>query len=312
MENDEEQTTKRSSWSSVVHDVSETADLDLNRIASEQAVGDSDADRARRSSSRLNLNNHAIETASAWAATARPAAVAASTKAKKSSHESHQDRLRRQAAFAVPAGISTAVSAPPSLQGTQWSSNRTTQNSIETAVTSARSLQESPGILLGRSSSLAHLSPRNRGSTIMRGLAPSFSSNTHDNASSSNTHTISHAGQPHSSDYYGDLEQGSIGASSPFTGWTTVTINTSDPGGTPPCQRSLHSAAVVRDTLYVMGGYDGQARLNDFYSFSFTEMRWSPVISVNTGVPGQQPPSPRDRHVSVAYEDTFYVFGEYF
>jgi hypothetical protein len=27
-----------------------------------------------------------------------------------------------------------------------------------------------------------------------------------------------------------------------------------------PCQRSLHTAAVLKDSLYIFGGYDGQNR----------------------------------------------------
>ena len=89
----------------------------------------------------------------------------------------------------------------------------------------------------------------------------------------------------------------------PCGSWTTVSINTPPFGeGAPPCPRSLHSAAVIGDNMYVFGGYDGQTRLNDFFSFSFTEMTWSTIAA-------EQPPTPRDRHVSVAYKDTFYVFG---
>jgi len=74
----------------------------------------------------------------------------------------------------------------------------------------------------------------------------------------------------------------------------------------PPCPRSLHSASVLNGVLYVFGGYDGQARVNDFHAFSFSEQRWSPVIPDATTGP---PPSPRDRHISVVYGNTFYVFG---
>lgn len=51
---------------------------------------------------------------------------------------------------------------------------------------------------------------------------------------------------------------------------------------------------------------DGQSRINDFHAYSFSEKRWSPVLpSATSG----NPPSPRDRHVAVAYANNFYVFG---
>jgi hypothetical protein len=100
------------------------------------------------------------------------------------------------------------------------------------------------------------------------------------------------------------------GESSTFmssSSWTIVSTETRASGeGSPPCPRSLHSAAVIGDDMYIFGGYDGSSRLNDFYSFSFREMIWSPITSSSSS---SSPPSPRDRHVSVAHNHTFYVFG---
>ena len=88
-------------------------------------------------------------------------------------------------------------------------------------------------------------------------------------------------------------------------GWSVVPVNNTQ-GSTPPCVRSLHSAAVLNGNLYIFGGYNGQARVNDFYAFSFASRRWTPVLAAaNSG----RPPSPRDRHVSVVHGTTFYVFG---
>lgn len=89
-------------------------------------------------------------------------------------------------------------------------------------------------------------------------------------------------------------------------GWSTVSVAKGSMGGTPPCERSLHSASVLNGSLYVFGGYNGQARVNDFHEFSFTSRRWSPVMpAAHSG----HPPSPRDRHSSVVYGTSFYVFG---
>lgn len=90
------------------------------------------------------------------------------------------------------------------------------------------------------------------------------------------------------------------------SGWSVVESTRGVAGGAPPCQRSLHAAAVLNDCMYVFGGYDGHARVNDFHCFSFADKRWSPVLpSANSG----RAPAPRDRHVAVVYGNSFYVFG---
>ena len=90
------------------------------------------------------------------------------------------------------------------------------------------------------------------------------------------------------------------------SGWSVVEVMAGETGGAPPCERSLHAAAVLNGNLCVFGGYDGQSRINDFHAFNFTEKRWSPVLP--SAISGN-PPSPRDRHVAVAYNNSFYVFG---
>lgn len=108
-------------------------------------------------------------------------------------------------------------------------------------------------------------------------------------------------------------------------GWTQVSINLAT-SGRPPCQRSLHAAAVLRDSLYVFGGYDGLHRVNDLHEFHFPSRCWRQIITtigtlsveehtrvgqVGVGVVTAtgQVPSPRDRHTAVAHGSTFYVFG---
>jgi len=83
-------------------------------------------------------------------------------------------------------------------------------------------------------------------------------------------------------------------------GWDKVKVLDE---GRLPCQRSLHAAAVWNDSLYVFGGYDGQARVNDMYEYNFHLKRWR-----NTP-PSMVTPSPRDRHAAVVSGNTFYIFG---
>jgi hypothetical protein len=48
--------------------------------------------------------------------------------------------------------------------------------------------------------------------------------------------------------------------------WSLVLGN-----GVAPSPRKSHSAVVYKDSFYVFGGYDGDKRLNDFFSYNFRE-----------------------------------------
>jgi len=60
--------------------------------------------------------------------------------------------------------------------------------------------------------------------------------------------------------------------------------------------------------LYIFGGYDGSQRVNTFHAFSFAEKRWSPVLPSAHSSP---PPTPRDRHVAVAFGNSIYIHASY-
>jgi len=92
--------------------------------------------------------------------------------------------------------------------------------------------------------------------------------------------------------------------------WKIVEINndTNNPSTTtssspPPCERSLHAATLWNDQLLIFGGYDGQVRRNDFYSFHLIKKQWNLIIGNGTI------PSPRDRHCAIAHNNSFYIFG---
>lgn len=105
--------------------------------------------------------------------------------------------------------------------------------------------------------------------------------------------------------------------------WKTVEVddddNASSTSSPPPCERSLHAGTLWNDQLLIFGGYDGQNRRNDFYSFHLKKQRWNLIIANNgndnntnsnaiNSVPSV-PPTPRDRHCAVAYKNSFYIFG---
>ena len=99
---------------------------------------------------------------------------------------------------------------------------------------------------------------------------------------------------------YSDEDYDYLVNSGNLNGWSMVEVV----DGTPPASRSLHAAAILNDVFYCFGGYDGLSRVNTFHAFSFAEKRWSPVLpSANSA----GPPSPRDRHVAVAFGNSFYV-----
>ena len=101
---------------------------------------------------------------------------------------------------------------------------------------------------------------------------------------------------------YSDEDYEYIVNSGNLNGWSVAEVV----DGTPPAARSLHAAAILNDVFYCFGGYDGVTRVNTFHAFSFAEKRWSPVLpSANSA----GPPSPRDRHVAVAFGNSFYVHG---
>lgn len=75
--------------------------------------------------------------------------------------------------------------------------------------------------------------------------------------------------------------------------------------GLPPRSRSLHAGAVVGDSLYIFGGYDGTTRVNDFHRFCFKSSRWTQMMSSGAS------PTARDRHTVLSHDGWFYVFAGY-
>jgi N-acetylneuraminic acid mutarotase len=87
------------------------------------------------------------------------------------------------------------------------------------------------------------------------------------------------------------------------SGWSHVEPGTD---GAPPSSRSLHSAALLNGSIYIFGGYSGTERVNSFFAYSMVEKRWCPVLPAANSAP---PPSPRDRHVAVAFGNSIYIHG---
>jgi N-acetylneuraminic acid mutarotase len=85
--------------------------------------------------------------------------------------------------------------------------------------------------------------------------------------------------------------------------WLEVEVDTTS-SSPPPSARSLHTASMWNDCMFVFGGFDGVERRNDMHVFNFTTKTWR-LVDNATG----SPPTPRDRHSSVVYRNCLYIFG---
>ena len=54
--------------------------------------------------------------------------------------------------------------------------------------------------------------------------------------------------------------------------------------GTPPSERTDHSAVLYEDAIYIFAGYDGHSRYNDLYKISLKKgkLRWKAIQTDGT------------------------------
>ena len=72
--------------------------------------------------------------------------------------------------------------------------------------------------------------------------------------------------------------------------------------GTPPSKRRGHGAAIIRDKMYIFGGFDGTSHLNDLHCIDLHSFSW--VLLDSKG--GR---SPRRHHAMEAVGDFLVVYG---
>jgi N-acetylneuraminic acid mutarotase len=68
-------------------------------------------------------------------------------------------------------------------------------------------------------------------------------------------------------DYLNDLHE----LNTSTLNWTNVV----EKGGHRPPPRANHASSLIKDNLYIFGGWDGSKRLNDLYAFNITGFFWS-------------------------------------
>ncbi|XP_022917676.2 host cell factor 2-like [Onthophagus taurus] len=83
--------------------------------------------------------------------------------------------------------------------------------------------------------------------------------------------------------------------------WTSVAP--CDVEGPAPSARSKHSATVVGDHVYLLGGRNGNLPLKDFWKYSLVTGKWQQLHPSGEKLPCLQ------EHSAVAYKDNIYVFG---
>ena len=72
-----------------------------------------------------------------------------------------------------------------------------------------------------------------------------------------------------------------------------------------PVPRSGAASVVFKDSLYVLGGYGGNGRLDDLWQYLFQEGKW---LRLETSRPM---PTSRENNGAVLYKGGMYIFGGY-
>jgi len=84
--------------------------------------------------------------------------------------------------------------------------------------------------------------------------------------------------------------------------------------GDAPCPRFRHTASVVGDAIYIIGGFSGpKTRHNDVWKLDIATGAWSNVVA-DTGAEGKSNksvPAPRGSHTADVVGTSIYVFGGY-
>lgn len=70
-----------------------------------------------------------------------------------------------------------------------------------------------------------------------------------------------------------------------------------------PPPRIDHTANLYKDKIYIFGGFDGNLRYADFYSYDIKQHYWQKIVGL-----GELPPN-RFGHTSVIYNGSLYSFG---
>ena len=99
------------------------------------------------------------------------------------------------------------------------------------------------------------------------------------------------------------LDSGFVIAMPPNPAWKFSRLETV---GLPPPDRAYFGSAVFADSLYVLGGWDAGASLDDAWSLSLDELRWT-ELKLRRGKGASM--SKRHMFGSAAIDGVLYVIG---
>ncbi|XP_023936479.2 kelch domain-containing protein 3 [Bicyclus anynana] len=82
--------------------------------------------------------------------------------------------------------------------------------------------------------------------------------------------------------------------------WSTPSVS-----GTVPYPKDGHSACIIKNKMYIFGGFEYifDQYSNDVHCLDLDTMQWSYINTLGT------PPSHRDFHTAVAYNERMYIYG---
>jgi N-acetylneuraminic acid mutarotase len=87
--------------------------------------------------------------------------------------------------------------------------------------------------------------------------------------------------------------------------FTTMNWRAIQAKGTPPRERTSHSAVVWKDSMYVFGGFSGEEYLNDLHEFDFNTETWRDISHECKG----NIPAPRSRFCAAVHGDFMFLLG---
>jgi len=87
--------------------------------------------------------------------------------------------------------------------------------------------------------------------------------------------------------------------------FNTMTWRAIQPKGTPPKERTSHSAVMWNDCMYVFGGFSGEEYLNDLHQFDAKTETWTNISDQCRG----SIPAPRSRFCASVHGDCMFLLG---
>lgn len=73
--------------------------------------------------------------------------------------------------------------------------------------------------------------------------------------------------------------------------------------GIPPCPRAAHSGDIVKEKLYIFGGWNGYSAFDDVHVLDLKSMMWSEITKI------EFKPVARNNHRTAVFGHKIYLYG---